>query len=833
MVVKRLRLSLTRRQKVISGVVVVVLLASGGIAYATSGSGGSGNQNDVVIFSRVQERTLQDTVALSGTLARKQIRNVDAASQGLVNAVYSQNGSTTNAGDAMFAINGRDAIAEPGNLPFFRSLVPGDQGDDVVELKQILAAAGDYPGPMTNLYTQQTQFALAQWQAQHHYPNTTPASPQSVTVSLTQGTGYTLGAQDSAGLTIGPPPAQTTTATGTRATRGTSASGTDATLTALQRAVIPHDSTPSITIQSEDDDVAQGMPATFIVTATPAPTADITVNLTSGGTAGNDDIVTPPTLVVLSTGTATASVTVQTRVNTLVEQDPTIVMSIAAGTGYELGTPDMAQTTIKNTNLPTLQVSGTTTVSPGGTATVTVNADQAPLQDTQVPLTISGSAVAGTDYTPVRPVVTLSAGSTSASVTFNTLSTSTIESSRYIVVAITPSPASYSVGSQGTAVVTIAGSSALPTVTLSSATSYLQKGQPYEVTISLSEADSAPLTVDLAYGGTAKEGTDYSAPSSSVVVPAGQTSEQLAIPTVTNNVVQSDRTLSVSLVPNAAYDIGTQSSVSVDITSAVVPMLTISANMSTVSQGGSATFTITANQAPVKDTSVNFAVQGTAVPGQSYVPLVGTALLKAGQTQVSVVLQSIQSDVTFQPTDMIIGQWPIRVGQVFVKAGVSVAPGEAILSLTDTNLSVTLQASAADRTKLAVGQHCTVQIAGEQTQGTGTITELDTTPTEVTAGGGQSQVYEGTIEVSDFTGADGSQVSISVVDQQVNDALTVPIAAVKQNGVGDDVVRVIDLSKGGAVSEVPVTTGLTEGSYVQITSGLQLGELVIAGTDQS
>ena len=89
------------------------------------------------------------------------------------------------------------------------------------------------------------------------------------------------------------------------------------------------------------------------------------------------------------------------------------------------------------------------------------------------------------------------------------------------------------------------------------------------------------------------------------------------------------------------------------------------------------------------------------------------------------------------------------------------------------------------------------------------------------------------IEVSDLTGADGSQVSISVIDQQVNDALTVPIAAVKQDGSGNDVVRVIDLAKGGAVTEVPVTTGLTEGSYIQITKGLQLGQLVIAGADQS
>jgi HlyD family secretion protein len=210
--------------------------------------------------------------------------------------------------------------------------------------------------------------------------------------------------------------------------------------------------------------------------------------------------------------------------------------------------------------------------------------------------------------------------------------------------------------------------------------------------------------------------------------------------------------------------------------------------------------------------------------------------LKAGQTHVTVVLQSLESNVTFEPTDMIVGQWPIRVGQVFVKAGATVAPGEAMLSLTESDLTVTLQASAADRSKLAVGQHCTVQIAGENNQGAGTITELDATPTVIGssgAGGQSSQVYEGKIEVTDLTGADGSQVSINVVDQQVNDAMTVPIAAVKQNGQGVDVVRVIDLHKAGTVTEVPVTTGLTEGSYIQITKGLQLGELVIAGADQS
>ncbi|HMD46082.1 MAG TPA: Calx-beta domain-containing protein [Acidimicrobiales bacterium] len=814
---------MSRNRKILIAAVVVAV-AAGGAAVALVGRGSSSTKGEVIVFSQVQRRTLQDTVALNGTLARKQIRNITAATQGLMSAVYAKNGTFARAGQSMFAITGRDAIAENGAVPFFRPLAPGDQGDDVLQLKQILAAAGDDPGPMDNYFSQQTQFALAQWQAQHHYPNSTPATPESVTVSLEQGTGYKLGFQASAGLVIGPPAGAATTSVSTGGHAGLG------TLTAVVRPMIPG---PTLTIQSVNDTVVQGSPATFVITASQSSSSDITVNLTPGGTATSDDVVTPPTSAVLLAGTTSTSVTVQTRVNSAVEPDATIVLSIAAGSGYTVGSPGSAQTTIKNTNVPQVQISGATTISPGGSATLTVTANTAPLQDTQVDLAVSGSAVPGTDYVPVNPVVTLAAGSTSATVTVNSIDTSVIQPDKYVVVSITPSPTSYSVGPQGSAVVTISGRGVQPTLTLTSATTYLQKGQPYQVTIGLTEAISTPLTVNLTYGGTAIQGVDYTVPGGSIVVPAGQTSTRVAVPTVTSNTVTPDRLLTVSLAPSGSYQVGSPSSAAVVITSSVVPTLTISATSSTVPQGGAASFTITADQPPVKDTSVSFAVAGTAQPGQNYVPLAGTTTLKAGQTRVTVVLQSIQNNVTFEPTDMIVGEWPTRVGQVYLKAGAPVAPGEAVLALTEPVLSVTLQASAADRSKLAVGQRCTVQISGATTSGVGVITELDATPTVVSSGTGQSsQVYEGKIEVSNLDGADGSEVSITVVDQQVNDALTVPIAAVKQNGSGVDVVRVINLADGGRVTEVPVTTGLTEGSYIQITHGLREGQLVIAQVNQ-
>ena len=828
------------QHKRLVALVVVCVVAAAVVLPFTLSSATTSQSNTVLILAKVQARTLQQTVQLTGTLARKDVEDISAESTALVSAVQATDGETVNAGQALFALNGRDAIAEPGDSAFFRSLAPGDVGSDVLELKQILTAAHDYPGPMTDQFTNQTQFALAQWQAQNDYPNTTPATPQTVNVQLEQGPGYQIGDQDAAGLVINPPPANTDALTTGGAHRATLLS-------------YPRTSMPSLSIQAMSDQISQGQEAAFVITADTSSASDVTVNLGYGGSANPGGIISPPSTVTIPAGDTSAEVEVPTVATNQVGSNTTLDVSIDSGSGYDVGSPSSAETTIANNNVPQLQISGTTTVSPGGSATLTISADQAPLQATQVVLSFGGSASPGSDYTALNPVVTLPAGQMSVNVSLTTLPSTTIEPNKFVVVSLSPSPSSYSIGPGGSAVVTIAESSGLPTVTLKSSTNYVQKGEPDMLTIGLSSPLSGPLTINLSYGGTAVDGTDYDAPSGAIVVPPGQTALALSIPTVADNVVEANRTLTVSLAQSASYLIGSPASATATISSQVLPKLSIAANTATVTQGGAASFTITADQAPSQATSVNFTVQGTAQPGQAYNPIAGEALLPAGQTKVVVTIQSLQTDITFEPTDMIVAQWPIRVGTVYVKAGNTVAPGAPILELTEPNTSVTLQASASDRSNLAVGQSCTVQISGGTTQVSGTITELDATPTvqssggasgaggaaaaaasgNTGAGGSSSQTYEGRIDSPDLAqldGADGATVSITVVDQQVTNVPSVPIAALKQNGTGQDVVRVVDGS--GAVTEVPVQTGLSEGSYIQIMSGVRIGETVLVQSDQ-
>jgi len=855
----------------------IAAAAAAGAAFLATRPSSAGTR-DLIVTATVARRTIKDQVTLTGTLGRLAERTVTAGDAAQISDVSVKDGAVVHAGASIIGVNGREAVAEMGSFPFFRPLDVGDMGEDVRQLDQILAGAGYDPGPIGTLYTTQTQFALAQWQAAHGYPGAVPDKPETVTVSLQPSGSYKVGAQNTAGVVIGPPsggasavasrrstapgspasagsgpavlasrilfdaPTTTTTSTTTPGSTTTTAPVTTTT-SGLPPTTIPTQPTapttappsppPTLTIDSLNEVTTKGNPAVFIVYAATTSNVAVNFNVVEGGTAPADEVLPPTGPFTLPIGASSVEVQVPTRLNGLVEPDAVVSLQLVTGSGYNVGSPSFAVTTIKSSDVPKISLIGGGPVNRGQSSTIIVSADQPPTQATQIAIEVAGNAVPNQDYTPIAPTVTLQPGQTSISVTLATLTSQVIQPNRLVVVSLTQG-ASYTVGPVNTATITILGqegNAALPVVTVQAGSHYVTKGQPFPLAIGLSAALSTSLNIELTYGGTAVAGVDYTVPAGQITVPAGQTSVAVQIPTIADNIVEPDTVLFVSLAASPAYRIGSPSSAATFITSTNLPTLTLTAGGTAIGEGGTTTFTITADQPPVKDTSVSFEAVGTAQPGQDYEPLTGTALLRAGQRQVVVVLRTINKDVVFEPTDMIAGAWPIRVGQVLVKAGDIVAPGTSLFTLTDTNFTVTLVASPSDRTQLQVGQNVTVQLQGGSAQANGVISQLDDNVTvDPTT---KAQTYQGKISVSDMGAADGAAVSIDVDIQDKTNVLTVPIAAVKQNGLGQDVVRVIDLAHSGRVTEVPVRTGLSDSSYIEIDSGLTAGEVVIVETDQT
>ena len=328
--------------------------------------------------------------------------------------------------------------------------------------------------------------------------------------------------------------------------------------------------------------------------------------------------------------------------------------------------------------------------------------------------------------------------------------------------------------------------------------------------------------------GSATADADFNAPDGDITMKMGQERITLSIPVRSDDDVEGDETLTVrlSVDPSAKYRLSDRDRATILIESSDLPELTL-AGGGGVAEGDTAVVTIVADQPPDTDTSVNYQVSGSAQAGQDYVVVTGTALLRAGERSVTVEIRTIDDDVVFMPGDMVVADWPVRVGTVSVAEGDYVQRGTPLFDLTEPVFTITLFASPTDRAKLAEGQSVTVNLDAGDQESPGTIVELDDNATV----SGSSETYEGVVEaVEDLVGVDGAVVTIDVVVEESLNAVVVPIAAVLSDG-GQQTVRVV--TPAGVIERRPIETGMLDGAYVEVVSGVVAGEYVILEIDRS
>jgi len=328
--------------------------------------------------------------------------------------------------------------------------------------------------------------------------------------------------------------------------------------------------------------------------------------------------------------------------------------------------------------------------------------------------------------------------------------------------------------------------------------------------------------------GTATADADYNAPDGDITMSKGQERVVLTVPVRADDDVEGDETLTVRLIadPEAAYQLSDRDRATVLIESDDLPELTVTGGGEVV-EGGTATVVIRADQPPDEDTSVHYSVTGSAQAGVDYEVVTGTALLRSGEQSVTIPIRTIDDDVFFLPGDMVVADWPARVGTVAIEDGDLVQRGMPLFDLTEPVFTVKLFASPTDRSKLAEGQEVTVNLAAGDQEVDGVITELDDNATT----SGNSEIYEGVVGTTeDLVGVDGAVVTIDVVVEQSVDAVVVPIAAVLSDG-GQDTVRIV--TPEGVIERRAVEVGMLDGAYVEVVSGVSAGEFVILEINRS
>ena len=167
---------------------------------------------------------------------------------------------------------------------------------------------------------------------------------------------------------------------------------------------------------------------------------------------------------------------------------------------------------------------------------------------------------------------------------------------------------------------------------------------------------------------------------------------------------------------------------------------------------------------------------------------------------------------------------PGVVSQVNIKAGQSVTGGgttSAIVIFSPGSYNLTGTVSDSQVNLVAIGQGVQVTPAGSTQALQGKITAIAPAAT-VTSG---VATFAVTAQLTDTSNAirPGISASASIVINQVVHVLTVPTSAVHTTAAGSTVT----ILQNGLPKSVPVQTGSSDPTRIEITSGLQINEVVV------
>ncbi len=398
--------------------------------------------------------------------------------------------------------------------------------------------------------------------------------------------------------------------------------------------------------------------ATVTATLSTASGKNVTVNLAYSGTAANTtDYTRSGAAIVIPAGSTSGSVTLTGVNDALDENDETVIVDIASVTnGTESGTQQVTATVADDDAPPTvtLGVTGSPFAENGGSATVTATLSSASAKSVTVNLGYSGTATNTSDYTRSGASIVIAAGATSGSVSLTGVNDATTEGDETVIVDI----ASIINGTEsGTQQVTATISDDdTPTVTLGLSGSPLaENGGVATVTATLSGTAPFPITVNLAYTGTATNATDYNASTAAIVIAAGNLSGTATITGVDDGTDENDETVIVDIdsVVNA-NESGTQQVTATITDDDAEPTVTLGVSGSPLAEnGGVATVTATLSAASAKTVTVNLAYSGTATNVTDYTRSGASIVIGAGATTGTVTITGV-NDATDEDDETVI-----------------------------------------------------------------------------------------------------------------------------------------------------------------------------------
>jgi hypothetical protein len=372
--------------------------------------------------------------------------------------------------------------------------------------------------------------------------------------------------------------------------------------------------------------------------------------------------------------------------------------------------------------------SGVSISDNGGTATITISQSTIAQDTTAVQLLFSGTAVNALD-TAIPPntlggpnyfvtdvngneldsgnFVFIDRGSTSTTITVTGLNNFEIgpDTTLIITLGLIEGDGGQVAGNANSTTVTIVNTNSQPAVTLAMTNKTFTLGGTTVVTASLAATTNVPVTVNLAFTGTATPNIDYSiteganqpipgTATDQIIIPAGQLSGSVVLTGLNDNLNRQETTVTVGIASVTGAVLAGAPTVTANYVNANVPV-TFSIQNAVTTQGGVAAVQVFLSRALPFQVSVNYAItNGTAVNGVTFTANpAGTLTFAPGVTVQTIFVPTtplgINNNLLVPSINFTVSlntpSLDVPASAAPPNVGVTIANGPATVSIVETS----------------------------------------------------------------------------------------------------------------------------------------------------
>ena len=291
-----------------------------------------------------------------------------------------------------------------------------------------------------------------------------------------------------------------------------------------------------------------------------------------------------------------------------------------------------------------------------------VRLDKAPTSDIKVKYTVGGTATPGSDFTIVRSgTMTVRAGRKTGHICVSVIDDSVPESSETIILQLV-GDANYRVGSNGKLIMTLLPNDG-PTASFASASQHAGEGSgTHNVGVRLHwprlprwARPYSDITLEYTVDGTATAGSDYTALSGTVTVPAGATTATIPVTLIDDSVQEDSETVVLTLTAGEDYAVGGSGTHRLTIAANDGPTASFASASQSAGEGsGTHNVAVRLDPAPTSDMTLSYTVDGTATAGSDFtIANSGTVTVAKGATTATIPV-TVVDDSVYENSETVI-----------------------------------------------------------------------------------------------------------------------------------------------------------------------------------